>query len=242
MSELLLDRAGRRRSPATKPGFHAGRPPRNKGLRYPADRQQSRESASRRRRSPAHSALLVARRTSGARVVDGSTCARRCGDRHRRLAPPGRPITHDRSLQIELSDNAPIREPADTPDFIVAGERVALGPLRRELASTYARWMNELEVRRGLDLLGVETPESQEKWVSDNLERGAKREPEEVEFTVYDRSDPVPVGTAGLLHVSHAHRRATFGIAIGERRGQVSALKRPGSSWTSVSTCCICAT
>jgi integrase len=37
MSELLLDAAGRRRSPATMPGFHAGRPPRNKGLRYPAD-------------------------------------------------------------------------------------------------------------------------------------------------------------------------------------------------------------
>jgi site-specific recombinase XerD len=37
MSELLLDRAGRRRSPATMPGFHAGCPPHNKGLRYPAD-------------------------------------------------------------------------------------------------------------------------------------------------------------------------------------------------------------
>jgi integrase len=37
MSELLLDRAGRRRSPATMPGFHTGRPPGNKGLRYPAD-------------------------------------------------------------------------------------------------------------------------------------------------------------------------------------------------------------
>jgi site-specific recombinase XerD len=37
MSELLFDRAGRRRSPATMPGFHAGRPPRDKGLRYPAD-------------------------------------------------------------------------------------------------------------------------------------------------------------------------------------------------------------
>ena len=37
MSELLLDAAGRRRSPATLPHFHAGRPPRNKGIRYPAD-------------------------------------------------------------------------------------------------------------------------------------------------------------------------------------------------------------
>jgi integrase len=34
---VLLDAAGRRRSPATMPGFHAGHPPRNKGLRYPAD-------------------------------------------------------------------------------------------------------------------------------------------------------------------------------------------------------------
>ena len=33
----VLDSAGRRRSPATLRGYHAGRPPRNKGLRYPAD-------------------------------------------------------------------------------------------------------------------------------------------------------------------------------------------------------------
>jgi hypothetical protein len=31
MSEPMLDAAGRRRSPATLPEFHAGRPPRNKG-------------------------------------------------------------------------------------------------------------------------------------------------------------------------------------------------------------------
>ncbi len=37
MSEVLLDRAGRRRSPATMPRFHAGHAPGNKGLRYPAD-------------------------------------------------------------------------------------------------------------------------------------------------------------------------------------------------------------
>jgi len=33
----VLDAAGRRRSPATMPGYHAGRPPRNKGRLYPAD-------------------------------------------------------------------------------------------------------------------------------------------------------------------------------------------------------------
>jgi hypothetical protein len=45
MSEMLFDRAGRRRSPATMPGFHAGRPPRNKGLRYPADPPKSKRSS-----------------------------------------------------------------------------------------------------------------------------------------------------------------------------------------------------
>jgi hypothetical protein len=36
-STPLVDIAGRRRSPATISGFHQGRPPRNKVLRYPAD-------------------------------------------------------------------------------------------------------------------------------------------------------------------------------------------------------------
>jgi site-specific recombinase XerC len=36
-STTLVDTAGRRRSPATLPGYHQGRPPRNRGLRYPAD-------------------------------------------------------------------------------------------------------------------------------------------------------------------------------------------------------------
>ena len=36
-AQPLFDSAGRLRSPATLPGYHAGRPPRNKGQRYPAD-------------------------------------------------------------------------------------------------------------------------------------------------------------------------------------------------------------
>jgi site-specific recombinase XerD len=36
-SSVVVDAAGRRRSPATLPGHHAGRMPRNKGQRYPAD-------------------------------------------------------------------------------------------------------------------------------------------------------------------------------------------------------------
>ncbi|MFL5874424.1 MAG: GNAT family N-acetyltransferase, partial [Solirubrobacteraceae bacterium] len=106
------------------------------------------------------------------------------------------------------------------PDFIVVGEAVALGPLRRDLAADYARWLNDPAVRSGLNQMGIATPQSQEKWVEENLERGAKSEPEVVEFTVYDRTDSAPVGTAGLLGIVHAHGRAEFAIALGQRRGQ----------------------
>jgi integrase len=37
MHPILLDAAGHRRQPVTLPGYHSGRPPRNKGRRYPAD-------------------------------------------------------------------------------------------------------------------------------------------------------------------------------------------------------------
>lgn len=37
MESVPLDVAGHRRSPATMPGYHRGRPPRNKGEQYPAD-------------------------------------------------------------------------------------------------------------------------------------------------------------------------------------------------------------
>jgi len=106
------------------------------------------------------------------------------------------------------------------PDFVVVGEKVALGPLRKDLAPLYARWMNQGEVRRGLAQMGVATPQSQEKWVEENIDHSAQRAPQTVEFTVYDRADSAPVGTAGLLDISHAHGTAEFGIAIGERRGQ----------------------
>lgn len=62
MSEVLFDAAGRRRSPATMPGFHAGRPLRNKGVRYPAIRRRSkRSSPSCERRATAFMAGVCAR-------------------------------------------------------------------------------------------------------------------------------------------------------------------------------------
>lgn len=56
MTQLLLDAAGRPRSPATLPGFNAGRPPRNKGAALssrPAKGRGDRRGHAPRRRRPA---------------------------------------------------------------------------------------------------------------------------------------------------------------------------------------------
>ena len=100
---------------------------------------------------------------------------------------------------------------SNEPDLILVGEKVALGPLRADLAAVYARWKNQIEVRRGLDHMGIATPQSEDKWVQENIEKGAGREPQAVEFTVYDRTDSSPVGHAGLFQdfpcARHSHVR-----------------------------------
>ena len=61
----VLDAAGRRRSPATMPGYHAGRAPHNKGRLYPADPptvEERRRDARNRRRPPWLSAARPDRR------------------------------------------------------------------------------------------------------------------------------------------------------------------------------------
>ena len=51
-SMVLLDAAGRRRSPATRPSYLAGRAPRNKGMQYPPD-------------PPRREEIIVVMRTAG---------------------------------------------------------------------------------------------------------------------------------------------------------------------------------
>jgi hypothetical protein len=83
----MLDSAGRRRSPATLPGFHAGRAPRNKGMRYPAcasstvppagERGQlQRSAASFAGTPPRRASADVSRRTSCATHTPSSSPAR----------------------------------------------------------------------------------------------------------------------------------------------------------------------
>ena len=103
------------------------------------------------------------------------------------------------------------------PPIVVLGQRVGLGPLRRDLIPTYARWQTDLEVLRGVGLRGqVPGIETTQAW----YEQATKPESTDVHFTIYDLDDLAPVGTAVLVRVDRHAGTAEFGITIGERRGQ----------------------
>src|SRR3954452_6805368 len=86
---FLLDAAARRRSPATLPGYHCGRAPRNKGLRYPADPPPVEEiiAVMRRAGASAHGlrtrALIVLLWRAGLRISEALALAESDLDRTR---------------------------------------------------------------------------------------------------------------------------------------------------------------
>jgi diamine N-acetyltransferase len=108
----------------------------------------------------------------------------------------------------------------DAPDYVLEGERVALGPLRKDLADRYRRWVHDLDVRSGILTVGIYALEAEETWVEETIAQCGGVAPEIAAFTVYDRSDGAPIGTTSLMRIDWRMSRSEFGIALGERRGK----------------------
>ena len=120
----------------------------------------------------------------------------------------------------------------DEPIITMQGERVALGPLRRELVPQATRWINDLAVVRGLGpIRGPITEEAELAW----FER-AVADDAAAHFTIYAPAsrapdeparDPpsgggdspgtawLPIGTTALGRIDWRNRSAEFGIMIG---------------------------
>jgi RimJ/RimL family protein N-acetyltransferase len=104
----------------------------------------------------------------------------------------------------------------------IIGEKVALGPMRRELLPLYLQWINDFEVTRTLTFaMQPTTWEAEEVW----FQRVTGSEPDDrasgpanlVSFTVFERTTFKPLGTTQLSNIDHRHRRAEFGIVLGEK-------------------------
>lgn len=98
------------------------------------------------------------------------------------------------------------------PIINVSGERVALGPLRRDLVPLYQAWINNLESQRFLAAVARPmTLDEEFSWFEAVIrDRGTNA------FTIYGLPDHRPIGLVNLHKVDQAHRTCELGIMIGE--------------------------
>jgi RimJ/RimL family protein N-acetyltransferase len=100
----------------------------------------------------------------------------------------------------------------EQPVVNIAGERIALGPIRRDLLPLYQRWRNDFAVGRTLDYDLAPVPfEERIAW----FER-ANVDATTVRFTIYERATWRPIGLANLHELDRRHGTAEYGIAIFE--------------------------
>ena len=101
--------------------------------------------------------------------------------------------------------------PSERPLISVEGDRVALGPMRRDLLPLYQRWINDFGTVR---TLGVPprpmTLEAETAWYE------SRSAANEIAFTIYELSSWRPIGNTDFHNLDHRHRTAEFGLLIGE--------------------------
>ena len=102
---------------------------------------------------------------------------------------------------------------ATLPLVNIVGEKVALGPLRKDLIPIYTRWYNDFNTLRTLGAMPVPlTVEQEPRWYERVVAGGGN----EVAFTVYEQSTMRPIGNSGLNDIDYRNGTAEFGITIGE--------------------------
>src|SRR5713226_2402406 len=106
----------------------------------------------------------------------------------------------------------PTPQHQEQPILNITGEKVALGPIRRDLLPLYLKWINDFEVTRTTVGFQPMTWEAEEAWYQ-QCSKGDR----EVMFTIYERETMRPIGNTELGRIDHFHRTADFDIAIGEK-------------------------
>jgi RimJ/RimL family protein N-acetyltransferase len=111
------------------------------------------------------------------------------------------------------------------PIITMADEQIALGPLRRDLIATYARWNGDFTVSR---TIAVPQPYTEE-MVARDLARLVADE-HTAAFTCYERASGRPIGNASWSGIDRRNRTAEYTVFIGEAdcrgRGYGTAITR----------------
>lgn len=114
----------------------------------------------------------------------------------------------------ELGSHA-VPAPQGDPVINIVGERVALGPLRRDLLDTYQRWFNDFNTLRTTGAYPLPLTMEQQIAMFDAIAIDV-RDPHGVSYTIYRSGDMTPIGTCRLQDVTYRNRTAELVIIIGE--------------------------
>jgi RimJ/RimL family protein N-acetyltransferase len=102
------------------------------------------------------------------------------------------------------------------PIITFRGEKVALGPVRKDLLPLYQLWMNQPGTTRFLRM-GIYSLENEQQWYE-----GVASGDGIAYFTIYELASMKPIGGVDLHAIDTANRTAELGIMIGdaESRGK----------------------
>ncbi len=103
---------------------------------------------------------------------------------------------------------------AETPPITnIVGDRVALGPIRRDLLPLYQRWLNDFGTLRTLFIPPRPmTMDEETAW----YERAAAPDASEAHFTIYETASWRPVGISQWRGIDYRNRTAEMAIFIGD--------------------------
>lgn len=94
----------------------------------------------------------------------------------------------------------------------ITGQRVALGPLRRDLVPLYTKWRNDFAVQRTSgDLPRPVSEEQRMKWFENQMGGNDAHW-----FTIYELVPFRPIGMTDLFSIDYRYRIAHVGMHIGE--------------------------
>jgi diamine N-acetyltransferase len=98
------------------------------------------------------------------------------------------------------------------PIITVEGERIALGPIRRDLIPLYHAWITDISTNRFLLASAASmTLDAEVEWFE-----GVSRRADTAVFTIYELPDYRPIGNVNLHGIDRWNRSAELGIMIGE--------------------------
>ena len=100
------------------------------------------------------------------------------------------------------------------PLITIEGDKIALGPIRRDLLPLYQAWINDLSVTRFL----VMRPMSLDEEIG--WYEGVVKNERMVYFTIYELPSYRPIGGVDLHGIDLRNRTAELGIMIGEKEAR----------------------